>query len=172
MAWPLIESLRSSQVRDDIIQKLLNESTFKSSASFLLMIEKITLVSACVLFLLFCLLIPSQQLTGDLVTNILLLIHETHWIWHYPPRHRACRNRHTQVPEGPWRAGLVAALRGWTSRRPNVQPATPVTSHVKWRLQSDLMCSWLQAADLQHMAVSLSLTFLKALFFCLYIRTG
>jgi len=47
-------------------------------------------------------------------------------------------------------AEFGAAQPGWRSETPNMQPLTPLTSYMTSRLQSALMCSWLQQAYLWH----------------------
>ena len=104
---------------------------------------------------------PSQLLSSNLVTNIFFYILQTYWKKNYSSKRRVCRNRHVRVPEGPWMADFRAARPGWRSETPNMQPLTQVTSCMRWRLQSGLMCFWIAAADLWHINISDCLTLLS-----------
>ena len=97
---------------------------------------------------------PSQILPSNLVTNSFLYIRQTYWVQNYSSRHRACRNRHVKVPEGPWMADVGAARPGWRSETQNMQPLTQMTSHMRWMLQSCLMYFWIPPADLWHINIS------------------
>jgi hypothetical protein len=103
---------------------------------------------------------PSQLLPSNLFTNILFIVLETYCARNCPSRPRACRNGHVRVPEGPWMADFGSAPPGWRTETPNMQPVTPVTSNIRWSLQSCLMCSWLYLADLWHIKRSVYLTLL------------
>ena len=115
--------------------------------------------TACFHPLQFSRITPSQLLPSNLLTNIFFYILQTYLIQDYPSKRRVCRNRHVKVPEGPWMAG--AARPDWRSETPNMQPLTPVTSHMRWRLQSCLMYFWIAPADLWHINISDCLTLLN-----------
>ena len=79
-------------------------------------------------------------------------IHQIYLWWRCCPRHPACRNRHVKVPEGPWRADVGAAQRGWRLGSPSIQLVSPVTLYMTSRSWFDLMRTWEYPVDLQHMA--------------------
>ena len=120
----------------------------KTSVCFDIITEWNTVDTACFHLLQASRITPSQLLPSNLVTNKFFPLLQMYWKENYSPKHRACRNRHVTDPEGPWMANLGAALPGWRSETPNMQPLTPVTSYMKWRLQSGLMYFWIPPADL------------------------
>ena len=134
----------------------------KTSIFFDVITEWNTIDTACFHPLQASRITPSQLLPSNLVTNVTFYIRQTYLIDNYSSKHRACRNRHVKVPEGPWMADVGAVRPGWRSETPNMQPLIPVTSYMRWRLQSYLMYFWIPPADLWHMNISDCLTLLRS----------
>jgi hypothetical protein len=125
--WPLIECPQHSQVWDYIFQKRFFVLRIHSKRQLWHIYRKNTLDTVCFHPLSGCPLTPSQLTPSNLIKNILFLIHKKYRIQNYSSRHRACRNRQTKVPEGPWMVDPGVARPGWRSEKPNMQPLTPVT---------------------------------------------